>query len=100
MQRKFLLSRTHQQGDGMNVSEVVMADTFSVQVSSAVCQVTMSNAYVFRTTMPDTILPKTTNAVHQSMLAGTFTMGIPNGTKVIFNDSATDISKFKFERPR
>ena len=96
--KKFVLSRAYQEGDRTNVSEIVMADTFSVQITSLnMCQVTMSNAYVFHTSLAEVKSPYSTNAVHQEMIAGTWTVLISQTTQIVFHDAIEEISKFKFD---
>ena len=96
--KKFVLSRTYQEGDRTNVSEIVMADTFSVQMTSFnMCQVTMSNAYVFHTSLAEVKSPYSTNAVHQEMIAGTWTVLLSKTTKIVFHDAVEEISKFTLD---
>jgi len=75
-----------------------MADTFSVQMTSFnMCQVTMSNAYVFHTSLAEVKSPYSTNAVHQEMIAGTWTVLLSKTTKIVFHDAVEEISKFTLD---
>jgi hypothetical protein len=96
--QKYVLTRYYHEAGASSVSEVIIAETFSVHRHDAFCQVTMSNAWLFRTQLSDVSLPGATNGVEQKKaFFNVMRMDFRNGTKLIFNGSSTELSQAKLE---
>jgi hypothetical protein len=91
---KYVLERSYQLPENRSVYEVVIADTFSIELRSGACCVTMSNACVLETKIPNSPVSPGTNAVVQNkMLFKAYGIAFPSSSKCIFNGSVTELRK-------
>ncbi|MDB6017558.1 MAG: hypothetical protein JWR19_2047 [Pedosphaera sp.] len=96
---KYVLSRSYQERDKSTISEVIIAETFSVTNKDPICQVTMSNAYIFRTRMNGISSPPSTNDIVQGKwFTKMLKMDLQRGTKLIFDNAVMDLSQVRMEK--
>ena len=93
---RYLLSRTYEESNNYNVSEVIVCDSLAVRMSGTVCQVTMSNAFVYLTKVRQRSSLQSTNSVTQSkVFSSELTIGFLRDTKLIFNNAVTNLAEVK-----
>jgi hypothetical protein len=89
----YVVSRTYLYAGGGSVSEVIVADSFSTRVDGAVCQIVMSNAYVFTTKI--SVNPNgrgQDNIVQDKMHVEVLKVGIPKDSSVILDSQEVKAS--------
>jgi len=96
-QAKYVLCRNYQSPENKSISEVVIADTFAIQLRIGLCCVIMSNACVLETKIP--LTNKTNTVVQNKMLVPAYGVAFPRHTKVMFNSSITDLEKVNLNGP-
>ncbi len=100
-QGKYVLSRSYQANDKINVSETIVAETLSIQRMGPTCRLSMSNAWLFRTKFGDVDSPRATNSVEQErMFVKLLSKDFAAETKVIYNRSVTPLRQFSFTKAR
>jgi hypothetical protein len=89
---KFILTRSYQEGNKVRVSEVIMSDTFQIQVAGAMCQVILSNAFVYQTRIDRTFTAHSTNgAVQMRFTSREMKMFFAKETELIFDNSIMEL---------
>lgn len=84
---KYVFSRTYQEDKILTVSEVMIADTFSLQKTGFRSQVTMSNVYLFSTTFESSFSSSTNNIKQSKMFISVLSFGLSANTRIISNHS-------------
>jgi hypothetical protein len=91
--KKYVFIRNIDNANKVSVSEVIISDSIELQTNSPVCQVTFSNAIILLTKEIEDYSPTaTTNFVQSKFYTDVCCINLPSNTKVLFNDSLTDIN--------
>lgn len=99
-QGKYLLCRNYQSPKKKSISEVIISETFSIQLRSGLCCVTMSNVCVLQTKLDVSSARHETNTVEQhKMLFKTYGMAFPKQTKIVVNGCVTELLKAEVDGP-
>jgi hypothetical protein len=97
--QKYVLSRSYQGADKINVSETILAETLSAKINGPTCTLTMSNAWVFWTKYSDVPAPLASNAIEQNRIfVRLLNKDFQSETKVIYNSSALPLSQLKLDK--
>jgi hypothetical protein len=95
---KYLLSRSVKEADKSTVSEVIIAETFDVRTDRLVCQIVMSNAFVYQTRMIGGSSVNVTNQfVQNKSFVGELVIGVFKGTEIVFHNSVVPVSQLRVE---
>jgi len=98
---KYVLSRYYSEGGGNNVSEVIIGEALAVLPGDGFCEVTMSNAFVFRTIVSNVQQTQPHNGIKQDKtFVNVLKIKISNTEKVFFHDAALQLSQIKPEEVR
>ena len=93
---KYLLSRTYDERANYRVSEVILCDSFHVQRLGSVCQVTMSNAFVYRTRInQERATTKASAFTQEKAFFLQLEIGFKADTKLIYNSTVTNLVDVK-----
>ena len=88
----YLFTRSYSEKN-QTVSEIIRADSFSVKSKGVSCEVTMTNAFVYRTTFSVSPSKHASDVTQLRFLAGTYSTEFFVGTDLIFNDSVMPLSE-------